>query len=145
MEKYINDRGEVGVLFGCCDENFALSSWYDDENKVVRHDYLGWMYDPIMVAMVLEYDKLFPMRGYFVSEENSKKMEKIVEDWQKYIKEVYKDIINGSEYDGKFPDINNVGVAFILKGEPFVIVDRNDLDPKMYGEEVITNNIIICE
>ena len=129
MNKFKNDKGEIGVMFGGADENFALS--LTDEGVV-----LDWVFDSNMIQMVVDYTKSSSYDQFDRFIGDYELCEKIREQWDYYLKEMYPQILE-AEYAGKIPDIELVDVFLLKEGTEFVIIDRNFVHDRAYGEEVL--------
>lgn len=129
LNKFKNERGEIGVMFGGADENFALS--ISNEGVV-----LDWIFDPNMIQMVLDYSEASTYDEFDKFTGDYELCEKIMERWGSYLKETYPQILE-EEYSDQYPDIANVGVFFLKEGTTFVIIDRGIVNNHSYGEEVL--------
>ncbi len=152
MDKYLNDKGEVGVLF-------HTEGYFVTENGCPTKETLEMATDADLVRIVVEYQaeekKHVDEKGRplgWVRRWNGSFVKRWLETLQtKYPKYVEEQGLRECSYNEKevaesgdvAEEFTQMDVAFIKQGSLFTFVDNSDFDNHGYGETCVVDGIFI--
>jgi len=142
MKKYLNEKGEVGIMYS---KTYAFATLEDPENYRHRNrrsitEYSErYIYDPELISILLEYKK----------ETDKVHKRKLNKTFIKACadKNIDLGLMLAEHPDSdKYPDSHAcywVDIAWLKSGTPFVIVSSSDFDDHSLGGETIITDILV--